>query len=65
MPVGQFFEVIKQQSVREWSLDRNPQDINAKAYALSPDYNLEDMTKAYQWIQRKQNVRFIVSQKVG
>ena len=55
--LGTLYKMIKQQIVHSWSLDRDPQDINAKLYAYSPVYSLEEMTKAHQWIQKKRNVQ--------
>ena len=53
MAVGQFFELVKNHVVRNWSTDRDPSNINAKLYETQPNYSLEDYTKAYQWLQAK------------
>ena len=57
MAVGQFLELAKNNIVREWSIARDPDNINAKLYSTVPDYSLEDITKSYQWIQKRKTVQ--------
>ena len=55
-PVGQFVEQVKQNIVHCWSVARDPANINAKIYAHTPIYSLEDQTNAYHWLLKKKQV---------
>ena len=56
MGVGQFLELIKNNLVKSWSTDRDPNNVNAKVFSGEPTISLEEYTKGYQWIQQKKKV---------
>lgn len=53
MPVEQFFELLRQNLVHNWSVDRDPQYLDAKLYATTVEYSQDDKLKANQWLQKK------------
>jgi hypothetical protein len=49
LALSQFLNVVTQDLIRDWSLSRNPTNINCHHYAHEPKISLELWTEAYQW----------------
>ena len=56
LPLKEFLLLIKDRLVRDWSVNRDPESVNNKAWSNEPLIELSDWTSAHQWLTKKKDV---------
>ena len=56
LPLGQFLDLVKSKIVHNWSVARNEELPNIKAWSFEPKVSLKDYTGAFKWKMKKKSI---------